>query len=144
MGMKTDYLELYTDYLISNSGFATATGLSAMMDNEVSHDQVTRFLSSEEFDSKRLWMMIKKTVREIESEDGCLIFDDTVQEKAWTDASEMMCYHFDHTKGRSVKGLNILNALYYSNDTAVPVAYEIVRKPIHLMTMRLSHTEKSE
>jgi hypothetical protein len=31
--MKTDYLELYTDYLISNSGFATATGLSAMMDN---------------------------------------------------------------------------------------------------------------
>jgi len=101
------------------------------MDNEVSHDQVTRFLSSEEFDSKRLWMMIKKTVREIESEDGCLIFDDTVQEKAWTDESEMMCYHFDHTKGRNIKGLNILNALYYSNDTAVPVAYEIVRKPIH-------------
>jgi hypothetical protein len=32
--MKTDYLELYTDYLISNSGAATATGLSAMMDNE--------------------------------------------------------------------------------------------------------------
>ncbi len=128
--MKTDYLELYTDYLISNSGFATATGLSAMMDNEVSHDQVTRFLSSQEFDSKHLWMMIKKTVREIESEDGCLIFDDTVQEKAWTDESEMMCYHFDHTKGRSVKGLNILNALYYSNDVAIPVAFEIVRKPI--------------
>lgn len=58
--MKTDYLELYTDYLISNSGAATATGLSAMMNNEVSHDQVTRFLSSEEFDSKRLWRMIKK------------------------------------------------------------------------------------
>jgi hypothetical protein len=128
--MKTDYLELYTDYLISNSGAATATGLSAMMNNEVSHDQVTRFLSSEEFDSKRLWRMIKKTVREIESEDGCLIFDDTVQEKGWTDESEMMCYHFDHTKGRSVKGLNILNALYYSNDVAIPVAFEIIRKPI--------------
>lgn len=128
--MKTDYLELYTDYLISNSGFATATGLSAMMDNRVSHDKITRFLSSEEFDSKQLWKMTKKTVREIESEDGCLIFDDTVQEKAWTDESEMMCYHFDHTKGKSVKGLNILNALYYSNDVAIPVAFEIVRKPI--------------
>jgi hypothetical protein len=129
--MKKDYLELYTDYLISNSGFATATGLSAMMDNEVSHDQITRFLNSEEFDSKRLWLNVKSTVRTIESEDGCLIFDDTIQEKAWTDESEMMCYHFDHTKGRSVKGLNILNALYFSNDVAIPVAYEIVRKPIH-------------
>jgi len=31
--MKTDYIELYTDYLISNNGKATATGLSAMTDN---------------------------------------------------------------------------------------------------------------
>jgi len=29
------------DYAISNSGAATETGLSAMMNNEVSHDQVT-------------------------------------------------------------------------------------------------------
>ena len=36
--MKTDYLELYTDYLISNNGYATATGLSSMMNNEVTHD----------------------------------------------------------------------------------------------------------
>jgi hypothetical protein len=128
--MKTDYLELYTDYLISNSGFATATGLSEMMGQTVSRDQITRFLGSEEFDSKRLWLEVKKTVQQIESEDGCLIFDDTVQEKAWTDESEMMCYHFNHTKGRSVKGLNILNALYYSNEVATPVAFEIVRKPI--------------
>jgi hypothetical protein len=58
--MKTDYLELYTDYLISNSGFATATGLSAMMDNSVSHDQITRFLGSQEFDSKQLWRIRRK------------------------------------------------------------------------------------
>jgi hypothetical protein len=112
--MKTDYLELYTDYLISNSGFATATGLSAMMDNRVSHDQITRFLSSEEFDSKQLWKMTKKTVREIESEDGCLIFDDTVQEKAWTDESEMMCYHFDHTK--SEKEILLVRRVFTNKD----------------------------
>jgi hypothetical protein len=58
--MKNNDLELYTDCLISNSGLAAATGLSAMMDNEVSHDQVTRYLSSEEFDSKRLWTEVKK------------------------------------------------------------------------------------
>jgi hypothetical protein len=73
----------------------------------------------------------EKTVRTIESEEGCLIFDDTVQEKAWTDESEMICRHFDHTKGKNIKGLNILNALYFSNDAAIPAAFEIVRKPIH-------------
>ena len=90
--MKTtaEYVELYTDYLISNSGFATATGLSAMMNNDVSHDQVTRFLGSQEFDSKRLWLQVKKMAREVESEDGCLIFDDTVQEKTWTDENEII------------------------------------------------------
>ena len=36
------------------SDYATATGLSAMMDNEISHDQVTRFLSKNEFTSKEL------------------------------------------------------------------------------------------
>jgi hypothetical protein len=27
-----------------------------MMDNEISHDQITRFLSKEEFDSRHLWL----------------------------------------------------------------------------------------
>ena len=71
------------NYLISSNGQATATGLSAMVDNAVSHDQITRFLSKNEFTSKELWKRVKKTVREVESEDGCLIFDDTVQEKKW-------------------------------------------------------------
>ena len=44
---------------------------------------------------------------------GVLIFDDTMQEKAWTDESELMCWHFDHCSGRTVKGINLLNALYY-------------------------------
>lgn len=128
--MKTDYLELYTDYLISNNGQATATGLSAMMDNSVSHDQITRFLSKNELTSKELWMRVKKIVREVESDEGCLIFDDTVQEKKWTDESDIMCWHFDHTVGQSVRGINMLNALYYSGGVSIPVAFEIVKKSI--------------
>lgn len=127
--MKTDYIELYTDYLISGNSQATATGLSAMMDNEISHDQITRFLSKNEFTSKELWKKVKSTVREVESDDACLIFDDTVQEKKWTDESEMMCWHFDHTVGKSVRGINMLNALYYSNEVSIPVAFEIIKKP---------------
>ena len=126
--MKTDYIELYTDYLISSNGKATATGLSAMMDKEVSHDQITRFLSKNKFGSKELWKQVKKTVREIETEDGCFIFDDTVQEKKWTDESNIMCWHFDHTVGKSVRGINMLNALYYSNGVSIPLSFEIIEK----------------
>ena len=43
--MKKPLLELYSDYLISSFALITATGLSMLLDNEYSHDQITRFLS---------------------------------------------------------------------------------------------------
>ena len=129
--MKTNHLELYTDYLMVNAaGYATATGLSTMMEGEVSHDQITRLLSEQEFTSKNLWKEVKSTVRQIECEDACLIFDDTIQEKQWTDENEIMCWHYNHCEGRTVKGINVLNALYYSGDVSIPVAFEVIRKPI--------------
>ncbi len=42
---------------------------------------------------------------------GYLIFDDTIQKKVWTDENEIICWHYDHCKERSVKGINLLNAL---------------------------------
>ena len=114
--------------LISIGDQATATGLSAMMDGAVSHDQITRFLSKDDFDSKRLWKKVKPTVREIQSEDGCIIFDDTIVEKEWTDESDIICWHFDHAKGRNVKGVNLLNMVYCSQEICVPVGFEVVRK----------------
>ena len=128
--MKKADLDLYTDYLLSTFGAATATGLSAMVDGDVSHDQITRFLSAQEYTSKDLWQQVKPTVRSIEHDDGVLIFDDTIQEKAWTDESELMCWHFDHCSGRTVKGINLLNALYYCNGAYIPVAFELVKKPV--------------
>lgn len=128
--MNNENFDLYVDYLLSTFGSATATGLSAMVDGEVSHDKITRLLSGQDYTSKDLWNQVKSTLRKIESDDGVLIFDDTIQEKAWTDESELMCWHFDHCSGRNVKGINLLNALYHSGDTAIPVAFELVKKPI--------------
>lgn len=129
--MKKQDLELYTDYLISTFGQATATGLSSMVNGEISHDHITRFLSGSEFTSKDLWLHVKPIVRQIESAgEGVLIFDDTVQEKAWTDENEIMCWHFDHCSNGMVRGINLLNAVYHCNDVSVPVAFEVIRKPI--------------
>lgn len=128
--MKKADLDLYTDYLLSTFGSATATGLSAMVEGEVSHDRITRFLSGQDFTSKDLWQHVKAMVRSVETSEGVLIFDDTIQEKAWTDENELMCWHYDHVSGRNVRGINLLNALYHSNGASIPVAFELVKKPI--------------
>ena len=127
--MKKVDLELYTAYLLSTSGAATATGLSAMLEGEISHDRITRFLAEREYTSKDLWRQVKSTVRRVEDTEGVLIFDDTIQEKAWTDESDLMCWHYDHCKGRSIKGINLLNALYHCQGRSIPVAFELVTKP---------------
>lgn len=134
--MDKTYLELYTDYLLSTFGYATATGLERMTDGEVSHDQVTRFLSKETYTSKDLWLKVKPTVREVENEAGILIFDDTIQEKPYTDENEVMCWHYDHSKGRSVQGFNLLNCLYHVAKVSIPVAFELISKPLQYCDLK--------
>src|SRR5512147_1966496 len=128
--MNNELLDLYTDYLISSFGAATATGLSEMVDGTVSHDRVPRFLSERDYTSRDLWLQVKKTGREIERDDAVLIFDATIQEKPWTDESELICWHFDHGQNRTVKGMNLLNALYPSGGVSIPVDFRLIRKPI--------------
>ena len=101
-----------------------------MVEGDVSHDPMTRFLSAQEYTSKDLWREVKSTIRSLENKTGVLIFDDTIQEKAWTDESERMCGHYDPCSGRMIRGINLLNALYHCNGTSIPVAFELVKKPV--------------
>ncbi len=50
----------------------------------------------------------------VEEEEVVLIFDDTIQEKPYTDENEVMCWHYDHTKGHAVQGFNLLIAYIMS------------------------------
>ncbi len=124
--------DLYTDYLQITPGLATATGLSSILDKAVSHDQVTRMLANHESDSKALWRTVKSLVREHEHIDGCLIFDDTILHKPHTDENEVICWHYDHATGKSVKGINLLTTFYYSQNSEqplkIPVAFDIIAK----------------
>ncbi|GAB4580697.1 MAG: hypothetical protein Fur0022_34390 [Anaerolineales bacterium] len=126
--MNKEILDLYTDYLISSFGQATATGLSRLTNGEVSHDQVSRMLASPQTTSKDWWRMVKPQVRKIEQADGLMILDDSIEEKPYTDENEIVCWHYDHSKGRSVKGINFITTVYYAQAVALPVAFEIVSK----------------
>jgi len=73
-----------------------------MLEGDVNHDRITRLLSKQDYKSKDLWLQVKAMVRSMESAQGALIFDDTIQKKAWTDESDLICWHYDHCNGRSV------------------------------------------
>ena len=121
-------LDLYSDYLISAFGQTTATGLSSLLNGEISHDQVQRSLAGEPQTSADLWRIAKPHVRKIESEDGVAIVDDSIAEKPYTDENDIICWHYDHAQQRTVKGINFVTCLYYSQGVSLPVGFELVRK----------------
>ena len=122
-------LDIYSDYLISQSHYATATGLADLLNGEISHDKISRFLRLEDYESKELWQYIKPSVRQHEASTcGVLLLDDTISEKHYTDENAINCWHFSHAKHRHVKGINLLSCLVRYGDIALPIGYEIVKK----------------
>jgi hypothetical protein len=121
-------LDIYSAYLLSSFGATTATGLSALVNGSISHDQVSRFLASEKRTSAEWWRLVKPYVRKIESEAGVLIIDDSIAEKPYTDENDIICWHYDHTRGGNVKGLNFMTALYHSQGLSLPVGFTLIAK----------------
>lgn len=129
--MSKDLLDIYTDYLICQNKYATATGLSAMLSGDVSHDQVTRFLNKSALDSKELWLYVKPQIRRHETKTGgVLILDDSIEEKPYTDENEIVCWHHSHMHGCHIKGINILSCMLSYTGFALPVGYKIVTKDV--------------
>ena len=121
-------LDLYSDYLISAFGQTTATGLSSLLNGEISHDQVQRLLAGEPQTSADLWRIAKPRVRKIESDEGVAIVDDSIAEKPYTDENDIICWHYDHSQQRTIKGINFVTCLYHSQGVSLPVGFELVRK----------------
>jgi len=120
--------DLYSDYLLASFGATTATGLSQLLEGEISHDQVTRYLAGPQKTARDLWQTVKTLVREVQSAAGVLIIDDSIEEKPYTDENDIVCWHYDHSKDRVLKGINFLTALYSSQGVSVPVGFHLVAK----------------
>lgn len=126
-------LDLYSDYLLASFGATTATGLAPLLEGQVSHDQVTRFLAGQRPTAADLWRLVKPLVRQLQSPAGVLIIDDSLEEKPYeekpyTDENESICWHYDHSTGQQVKGINFLTALYHNvvhpQEVSVPGGFQ--------------------
>jgi hypothetical protein len=126
-----ELLDIYSDYLISAFGLTTATGLAALLEGQISHDRIQRFLASQKRTSNDLWAIVKPHIRAIQQDDGVLIIDDSIAEKPYTDENDIICWHYDHTTGGLTKGINFLTALYHAGDTSLPVSFTVIAKTEH-------------
>jgi len=123
-----ELFDLYSDYLISSFGQTTATGLSALLDGQISHDRIRRFLAGTPRTSADLWHLVKPHVRAIQDAAGVLIIDDSISEKPYTDENDIICWHYDHAQQRTVKGINFITALYHCQEMSLPVGITLVAK----------------
>ena len=125
-------LDLYTDYLLTTPGQATCTGLSKVLSGRISHDRFTRLLASGDLDSSCLWKQAKPLVEEMVDSTDCVVLgvDDTVQEKPYSEENELVCWHYDHNKGATVKGVQLLSAVLTTEELAVPIGIDFIRKPL--------------
>jgi len=126
--MSRQLLDLYTDYLIVSHSQTSSTGLSRMTDETVSHDAITRMLSTTDLSRKDLWQAAKPLIKRVGSVDGVLILDDTIAEKPHSKENEIVAWHFDHTQGRMVKGINILSMLYENGGVRLPIGLQVIEK----------------
>jgi len=127
--MAKKILDIYSDYLICQNKYATATGLSDLLSGDISHDKITKYLNSEELGSKELWVYVKPEIRKHQTDKGgVLILDDSIEEKPHTDENEIVAWHHSNAKGRHVKGINILSCLVSYDDIVLPFGYRIISK----------------
>ena len=128
--MKKNLIDLYTDYCICSTEQITATGLSNMTNQKISHDSITRLLNSNKVSGKEIWGMVKPYISKYSNEkkDGILIVDDTIINKPHSKENDLICWHYDHSCGKTVKGINLLSLLYSTPDFNCPATCELIQK----------------
>ena len=126
----SDLGEYYQDFMLSSFGKIEMTKLSKITGK--SHDVFTKnlLLNNTLDDDKKLWQTIKPFLRDYENEnDGCLIIDDSLLHKPYSKTNDIVCWHYDHVSGKTVKGIMMLNFHYTDNSgISIPLGYEIITK----------------
>ena len=69
--------DLCADYSLSSFGQTTASSLASLLDDAVSHAQVTRFLNQAHAVGLTRWQLVKPLVRPVQSPARVFIVDDS-------------------------------------------------------------------
>ena len=115
--------EQYIEFLISTPMNYTCTHLADHLSG-ISHDSITDFLNSQRLTAESIWTCAKMLIND--TEESFLIADDSVQEKPYAQAIELVYPHYSGNKHTVVRGIDIVNLVHSSGDGEYyPVDYRI-------------------
>jgi len=126
-----DILELYTTYLLSQSGQSTATKLSKILNDKISHDKITRYLHEQNLGEADLWKQVNSNntiIKNISKGDTDLIIDDTIISKPYRKENKQVCWHYNHANGRCEKGIGLISCMLRNTQISVPINCQIIEK----------------
>lgn len=112
----------YIEYLISTPINYTCTNLSAHLDN-VSHDVVSNFLKRGRITPAQVWAMVRSLIND--SEESCLILDDSVQNKQYSKAIDLVKRQYSGAVGGLVRGIGVVNLVHTDGKEHYPIDYRI-------------------
>lgn len=99
----------YVEYLICTIGNYTSSHLAEHLD-EVSHDVVTDYLSSEHLTARGLWELVFNLMED--SPEAFLLVDDSVQDKRYSQFTEMVKLQYSGAEHGLVRGIGIVNLVH--------------------------------
>lgn len=115
--------EQYIEFLISTPVNYTCTHLADHLSG-ISHDSITDFLKSQRLTAESVWASAKLLIKD--TEESFLILDDSVQEKPYAKAIELVYPHYSGNKHGIVRGIDIVNLVHSSIDgDYYPIDYRI-------------------
>ena len=104
----------YCQYLVSSHINYTLTNF-ADHSQHFSHDQLNRFLRDDKLTPRLVWEQVKDSL--VLSPNGYLLFDDTVADKNYSFAIELVRRQYSGNAKAVIKGIGIVTCVYVNPDT---------------------------
>ena len=80
-----------------------------------SHDAIKRYLQGEKLTSRLIWENVRSQI--VFSAQGCLVFDDTVLDKDFSDKIDLVRRQYSGNAHGIIKGIGVVNCLYVNPET---------------------------
>lgn len=119
---------LYKKFLMVTSQKYSALSLSQISPSPLSHDSISRWLSTAKCQPKDIWRVVKPKVLNTK---GVLIFDDSIIDKTRSKKIGLTKWQYSGTRHDIIRGIGVLNAIWNINTTKnyYPIDFRIYDPP---------------
>jgi DDE superfamily endonuclease len=101
--------QCYVEYVISTPINYTCTNLADHLE-DISHDAINDYLRREKHTGHTLWELAEPLINN--SSESCLVLDDSVQDKSYSQKIEMVKRQYSGNAHGLVKGIGIVNLVH--------------------------------